>query len=64
VLEESGLLSTNHTPQRQSVMIDYSPREYSRLRLQYNHDESTEEDDDQLLLQFIYSFGSHGAHGF
>lgn len=64
VLEEAELLSSKHTPQRNSIMLDYSPREYSRLRLQFNRDERSENEDDQIILQYIHSFGSHGAHAF
>ncbi|CAA6826421.1 MAG: Zinc-regulated TonB-dependent outer membrane receptor [uncultured Thiotrichaceae bacterium] len=64
VLEEAELLSEGHTPQRNSIMVDYSPREYSRLRLQFNRDERSPVEDDQVVLQYIHSFGSHGAHAF
>jgi len=58
---ESGL-GSNHDPQRTSVMVDYSPSEFSRLRMQYNRDESQSQSDDQIYLQFIMSLGAHGAH--
>ena len=64
ILEEAELLSSGDTPQRNSIMLDYSPREYSRLRLQFNKDERSEEADEQVILQYIHSFGSHGAHAF
>lgn len=64
VLEEAELLSEGHTPQRNSIMVDYSPREYSRLRLQFNRDERSTIKDDQVILQYVHSFGSHGAHAF
>lgn len=64
VLEEAELLSEGHTPQRNSIMVDYSPREYSRLRLQFNRDERSPVEDDQVILQYTHSFGSHGAHAF
>ncbi|MBU1724430.1 MAG: OprO/OprP family phosphate-selective porin [Gammaproteobacteria bacterium] len=64
VLEEAGLHSEGHTPKRNSLMLDYSPREYSRWRLQLNEDKSTPETDQQVILQYTHSFGSHGAHGF
>ncbi|EIJ33594.1 porin [Thiothrix nivea] len=64
VLEEAGLHSEGHTPKRNSLMLDYTPREYSRLRLQFNEDKSTPETDRQVILQYTHSFGSHGAHGF
>lgn len=65
VLDAAGLTpDPGHDPKRNSLMLDYSPREYSRWRLQVNRDERGPEADNQVLGQFIYSFGSHGAHGF
>lgn len=64
VLEEAELLSDGHTPQRHSVMLDYTPYEYMRLRFQYNRDERSTLTDDQYFIQFSYSFGQHGAHSF
>ncbi|EIJ33620.1 porin [Thiothrix nivea] len=63
-VEAAGLATEGHTPKRNSLMVDYSPREYSRLRLQFNEDKSTPETDRQVILQYTHSFGSHGAHGF
>jgi hypothetical protein len=51
-------------PMRYSLMADWSNSEFSRLRFQYNRDESGEYDDDQFGLQYIYSIGAHGAHSF
>jgi hypothetical protein len=53
-----------HTPQRNSIMIDYANSEFSRLRLQYNRDESGPVADDQWYLQYQMSLGAHGAHQF
>jgi hypothetical protein len=64
VLEEAGLHSEGHTPKRNSLMVDYTPREYSRWRLQLNEDDSTPTTDKQVILQYTHSFGSHGAHSF
>ena len=64
VLEEAGLASEGHTPERSTVMFDYSHSEYSRIRLQYAVDDSYEDSDNLLLLQFIMSIGPHGAHQF
>lgn len=65
VLAEAGLEAEEYDPQRVSVMLDWTHTEYSRLRLQYNHDQSREnEDDSQIFLQYIYSIGAHGAHRF
>jgi hypothetical protein len=51
---------------RNSVMVDFSNSEFSRIRLQYNRDASRpgNERDDQFFVQFIYSLGSHPAHQF
>lgn len=56
--------SQNHTPSRNSIMIDYSNSEFSRLRLQFNRDESGTETDNQWFLQYLMSLGAHGAHQF
>ena len=51
-------------PWRYSLMADWSHSEFSRIRLQYTHDEATTPSDDQWGLQYIYSIGAHGAHSF
>jgi hypothetical protein len=61
----SGLDSDGHDPQRWSGMLDWSPSEFSRLRLQYNRDQSRPDNTDhQWTLQYLMSIGSHGAHEF
>lgn len=51
------------TPRRQSVMLDYSPSEFSRLRLQLAQSRTQPEvTDNQVFLQYILSLGAHGAH--
>jgi hypothetical protein len=45
-------------------MADWSPSEFSRLRLQYNRDKSRPVVDNQWTLQYIMSLGAHGAHEF
>ncbi len=65
VLEESGFDDGGYNPERYSLMLDWSPSEFSRLRAQYNHDESRDDDTDhQWTLQYIMSLGAHGAHEF
>ncbi|MEZ0122528.1 MAG: hypothetical protein AB9Q22_14350 [Candidatus Reddybacter sp.] len=64
VLTEAGLNNEGHNPQRYSATLEWLPSEFSRLRLQYNQDESYEETDHQLLLQYTMSLGSHSAHQF
>ena len=53
------------TPTRYTLMIDYSPSEFSRLRLQLAQDKSRNGlGDNQLFMQYIMSLGAHGAHQF
>jgi hypothetical protein len=55
----------SYAPSRSSVMLDYSPSEFSRLRLQYAHDKARPGgSDNQLFLQYIMSLGTHAAHAF
>ncbi|MBT4836258.1 MAG: outer membrane beta-barrel protein [Methylococcales bacterium] len=62
VLEEAGLSNEGHTAKRVSAMVEWLPSEFSRIRLQYNRDESYEKSDNQVFLQYTMSLGSHGAH--
>lgn len=63
VLAEAGLDGTGHHPNRSSIMLDYSHSEFSRLRLQYNRDDSRADvTDHQVYLQYVVSLGAHGAH--
>src|SRR5262245_35437849 len=55
----------DHDPTRNKLMVDWSPTEFSRLRLQLAQDKSrVGVTDDQILLQYIFSLGAHGAHRF
>ena len=60
----TSLDTQGHTPWMLSAMLDWSNSEFSRLRLQYNRDESGLQADDQIVLQYIMSLGAHGAHQF
>ncbi|MDC8756695.1 hypothetical protein [Janthinobacterium fluminis] len=54
-----------YSPSRSSVMFDYSPSEFSRLRLQLARDKSRPGVvDNQIFLQYIMSLGTHAAHAF
>lgn len=56
---------SEYKPTRHSLMLDYSPSEFSRLRLQYSQDKSMESvSENQWFVQYIHSLGSHGAHSF
>ena len=71
-LVESGALGleafpslASYAPKRTSVMVDYSPSEFSRLRLQFARDEARPGvSDNQVFLQYIMSLGAHAAHAF
>lgn len=64
VLEEAGLVNEGIKPKRYSIMTEWLPSEFSRVRLQYNHDKSYEFDDQQIILQYTMSLGAHGAHSY
>jgi hypothetical protein len=55
----------DNKPKRSTAMIDFSPSEFSRFRLQFARDEARfNEPDNQIFLQYIMSLGTHGAHKF
>jgi hypothetical protein len=64
VLAEAGLDDEGHNPERYSLMLEWLPSEFSRVRLQYNHDKSYEDSANQIFLQYTMSLGSHAAHQF
>jgi hypothetical protein len=52
-------------PRKDSLMVDFSPSEFSRVRLQLARDRSRfGQPDNQLFVQYQMSLGAHGAHGF
>lgn len=52
-----------YSPARTTLMLDYSPSEFSRLRLQLARDNSRQGlPDRQLFVQYNMSIGAHGAH--
>jgi hypothetical protein len=71
-LVDSGALSAAdfpilaaHNPTRHTVMLDWSPSEFSRVRLQLAQDKSrSDATDNEVFLQYIVSLGAHGAHKF
>ena len=53
------------TPTRTTLMLDYSPSEFSRLRVQLANDQSRQGlADTQFFVQYIMSLGAHGAHSY
>lgn len=61
--DESGL-GTADDPNRVSAMVDWSPSEFSRLRLQFNRNDNGIDSDNQVYFQYLMSLGAHGAHQF
>jgi hypothetical protein len=56
------------SPDRLSMMLDWNPSEFSRLRAQYDWDNARDDgagpmDGDRIWrLQYVYGIGAHGAH--
>lgn len=54
-----------HSPTRATLMLDWNPTEFSRLRFQLASDKSRLGlTDNQFIVQYLYSLGAHGAHKF
>ena len=54
-----------YSPKRNTLMLDWSSSEFSRVRLQLARDYSRMGfTDNQIFLQYIVSMGAHGAHKF
>jgi len=53
-------------PWRVSGALEFNPTEFSRLRLQYNHDMSGRDGraNDECFFQLIFGIGAHAAHTF
>ncbi|MBV6416952.1 MAG: hypothetical protein CMLOHMNK_01570 [Steroidobacteraceae bacterium] len=51
-------------PDRVSLMLDWNPSEFTRLRVQVSRDEARADGDPdrQLKLQYLHGIGAHGAH--
>ena len=48
-----------------SLLLTYWPSEFSQVRTQYRHTKFGEgRTADELLFQFLFSIGAHGAHPF
>ncbi|MBP9699181.1 MAG: hypothetical protein KBD85_04095, partial [Elusimicrobia bacterium] len=76
--EEVGLTNKSDRPDGSSLnygssrkasgMIDFTPTEFSRLRLQFNNGSyATEEGQthaSEVFMQWMVSIGAHGAHSF
>ncbi|MBB3177839.1 porin [Variovorax sp. Sphag1AA] len=61
----SAALFSDYRPRKNSVMVDFNPSEFSRIRLQFAQDRAREGFvDNQITLQYQMSLGAHGAHNY
>lgn len=61
----ANLANVDYKPTKTSLMFDWSPSEFSRVRLQVARDKSRQSAvDNQLFLQYQMSLGAHGAHSY
>jgi hypothetical protein len=57
--------TTDYRPRKDSLMLDFSPSEFSRVRVQLARDHAREgAADTQWFLQYQMSLGAHGAHSY
>ncbi len=57
--------ATDFAPKRYTMMVDYTPSEFSRWRLQFAQAKFAPGlTDNEWFLQYILSIGAHGAHKF
>ena len=60
-----NLFVPTYSPSRATVMLDWSPSEFSRVRLQYANDRARYGlTDNQFTVQYQMSLGTHGAHNY
>jgi hypothetical protein len=63
---EGNQTNFGQKPWRATGMLEFNPTEFSRIRLQYNHDRSGRDGrtNNEWWLQGIFGIGAHGAHPF
>lgn len=49
---------------RDSLMVDWSHSEFSRVRFQFTHDQVLPKSENQFYVQYLMSVGAHGGHRF
>jgi len=60
----SFLDERDHTPTQHSLMLDWTNSEFSRIRLQLDSNNLDGNHNNVWVLQYLASFGAHGAHSF
>ena len=64
-INTAALAGDGYKPRKNTLMLDYNPSEFSRVRLQLAQDRSREgRADNQLFIQYQMSLGAHGAHSY
>ena len=62
-LNAASFAADGYRPKKNTLMLDFSPSEFSRVRLQLAQDRSRAGvADKQLFVQYQMSLGAHGAH--
>jgi len=62
-LAGSALDANGFEPETYGLMVDWTNSEFSRIRLQFNREElASDQQDNQVVLQYIVSLGAHAAH--
>jgi hypothetical protein len=61
----ANLYLPDYAPTRSTLMFDWSPSEFSRVRLQFAQDKARYGlTDNQIMIQYQMSLGSHGADSY
>ena len=64
-LNAAVFANSGYQPSKNTLMLDFNPSEFSRVRLQLAQDKSREGlTDNQVFLQYQTSLGAHGAHSY
>ena len=59
------LAGSSFNPQRTAVMLDWTPSEFSRFRVQFQQSKLRPDfTDNEIFVQYILTLGAHGAHKF
>ena len=62
---QANVVISTDQAHKHTIMLDYSPSEFSRVRLQFAKDYARgDAADNQIFLQYQMSLGAHGAHSY
>jgi len=64
-INTASFAGSGYQPSKNTLMFDFNPSEFSRIRLQLAQDKSRQGlTDKQVFLQYQMSLGAHGAHSY